>query len=260
MEFQNIILEKEDYLAILTINRPKALNALNGETLFEIEAAVKDIKADPNIKVVIVTGRGDKSFVAGADITFMLPLSPAEGRYFSDVGEKVFRQIELLEKPVIAAVNGFALGGGCELAMACDIRLAAENALFGQPEVGLGIIPGFGGTQRLPRLIGEGRAKELTYTADNVKADEAYRVGLVNHVYPQDQLMEEARKMAKKIASKAPMAVGYAKFAIGKGMQVDIDTAMSIESDMFGMCCATEDKFEGMTAFVEKRKAAFKGK
>ncbi len=260
MEFQNIILEKEDYLAVLTINRPKALNALNGDTLFEIEAAVKDIKADPSIKVVIVTGSGDKSFVAGADITFMLPLSPAEGRFFSDVGEKVFRQIELLEKPVIAAVNGFALGGGCELAMACDIRLAAENALFGQPEVGLGIIPGFGGTQRLPRLIGEGRAKELTYTADNVKADEAYRLGLVNHVYPQDQLMEEARKMAKKIASKAPMAVGYAKFAIGKGMQVDIDTAMSIESDMFGMCCATEDKFEGMTAFVEKRKAAFKGK
>ncbi len=260
MDFQNIILEKEDYLAILTINRPKALNALNGETLFEIEAAIKDIKADANIKVVIVTGSGDKSFVAGADITFMLPLSPAEGRYFADVGEKVFRQIELLEKPVIAAVNGFALGGGCELAMACDMRLASENALFGQPEVGLGIIPGFGGTQRLPRLIGEGRAKELTYTADNVKADDAYRLGLVNHVYPQDQLMDEAKKMAKKIASKAPMAVGYAKFAIGKGMQVDIDTAMSIESDMFGLCCATEDKFEGMTAFVEKRKAAFKGK
>lgn len=260
MEFQNIILEKEDYLAILTINRPKALNALNGDTLFEIEGAIKDIKADPNVKVVIVTGSGDKSFVAGADITFMLPLSPAEGRYFSDVGEKVFRQIELLEKPVIAAVNGFALGGGCELAMACDIRLASDNALFGQPEVGLGIIPGFGGTQRLPRLIGEGRAKELTYTADNVKADEAYRLGLVNHIYPQDQLMDEAKKMAKKIASKAPMAVGYAKFAIGKGMQVDIDTAMSIESDMFGMCCATEDKFEGMTAFVEKRKAGFKGK
>lgn len=260
MEFQNIILTKEDYLAILTINRPKALNALNGDTLFEIEAAIKDVKADPNIKVMIVTGSGDKSFVAGADITFMLPLSPAEGRYFSDVGEKVFRQFELMEKPVIAAVNGFALGGGCELAMACDIRLASENALFGQPEVGLGIIPGFGGTQRLPRLIGEGRAKELTYTADTINAQEAYRIGLVNHVYPQDQLMDEAKKMAKKIASKGPLAVGYSKFAIGKGMQVDIDTAMSIESDMFGMSCATEDKFEGMTAFVEKRKPAFKGK
>jgi len=260
VEFQNIILTKEDYLAILTINRPKALNALNGDTLFEIEAAIKDVKGDPNIKVMIVTGSGDKSFVAGADITFMLPLSPAEGRYFSDVGEKVFRQFELMEKPVIAAVNGFALGGGCELAMACDIRLAAENALFGQPEVGLGIIPGFGGTQRLPRLIGEGRAKELTYTADTINAQEAYRIGLANHVYPQDQLMDEAKKMAKKIASKGPLAVGYSKFAIGKGMQVDIDTAMSIESDMFGMSCASEDKFEGMTAFVEKRKPAFKGK
>lgn len=260
MEFQNIILEKEDYLAILTINRPKALNALNGDTLFEIEAAIKDIKADDNIKVVILTGSGDKSFVAGADITFMLPLTPAEGRYFADVGEKVFRSMELLEKPIIAAVNGFALGGGCELAMACDIRLASEKALFGQPEVGLGIIPGFGGTQRLPRLIGEGRAKELIYTADNIKADEAFRLGLVNHVCPPEQLMDDARKMAKKIASKAPLAVGYAKFAIGKGMQVDIDTAMSIESDMFGMSCATVDKMEGMTAFVEKRKPDFKGK
>ncbi|HRY13391.1 MAG TPA: short-chain-enoyl-CoA hydratase [Syntrophomonadaceae bacterium] len=260
MEFQNIILEKEDYLAILTINRPKALNALNGDTLYELEAAIKDIKADDNIKVVILTGSGEKSFVAGADITFMLPLSPAEGRFFADFGEKVFRSMELLEKPIIAAVNGFALGGGCELAMACDIRLASEKAIFGQPEVGLGIIPGFGGTQRLPRLIGEGRAKELIYTADNVSAAEAFRLGLVNHVCPPDQLMDEARKMAKKIASKAPLAVGYAKFAIGKGMQVDIDTAMSIESDMFGMSCATADKFEGMTAFVEKRKANFQGK
>jgi enoyl-CoA hydratase len=260
MAFENIILEKEDYLATIIINRPKALNALNAETLYELEAAVKDIKADANIKVVIVTGSGDKSFVAGADITFMLPLSPAEGRFFSDVGERVMRGFELLEKPVIAAINGFALGGGCELAMACDIRLASENAVFAQPEVGLGVIPGFGGTQRLPRLIGEGRAKELTYTADVIKADEAYRIGLVNHVYPQDQLMDEAKKLAKKIASKAPLAVGYAKFAIGKGLQVDLDTAMSIESDMFGMCCATEDKFEGMGAFVEKRKPQFKGK
>ena len=260
MEFENLILEKEDYLAILYINRPKAMNALNAETLYELEAAVKDVKADPNIKVMIVTGTGDKSFVAGADITFMLPLSPAEGRFFSDVGERVMRGFELLEKPVIAAINGFALGGGCELAMSCDIRLAAENAIFAQPEVGLGVIPGFGGTQRLPRLIGEGRAKELTYTADVINAQEAYRIGLVNHVYPLEQLMDEAKKLAKKIAAKAPLAVGYAKFAIGKGMQVDIDTAMSIESDMFGMCCATEDKFEGMGAFVEKRKPQFKGK
>ena len=260
MEFKNLILEKEDYLAILYINRPKAMNALNGETLYELEVAVKDVKADSNIKVMIVTGTGDKSFVAGADITFILPLSPAEGRFFSDLGEKVMRQLELLEKPVIAAINGFALGGGCELAMSCDIRLASETAIFALPEVGLGVIPGFGGTQRLPRLIGEGRAKELTFTTDVINAQEAYRIGLVNHVYPSDQLMDEAKKLARKIATKAPLAVGYAKFAINKGLQVDIDTAMSIESDMFGMCCATTDKSEGMSAFVEKRKPKFMGK
>ena len=170
------------------------------------------------------------------------------------------RQFDLLEKPVIAAINGYALGGGCELAMACDIRLASETATFALPEVGLGVIPGFGGTQRLPRLIGEGRAKELTFTTDVIDAQEACRLGLVNHVYPLDQLMDEAKKLAKKIAAKAPLAVGYAKFAINKGLQVDIDTAMSIESDMFGMCCATTDKSEGMGAFVEKRKPQFMGK
>jgi enoyl-CoA hydratase len=260
MEFENLILEKEDYLAILYINRPKAMNALNAETLYEMDVAIKDVKADPNIKVMIVTGAGNKSFVAGADITFMLTLSPSEGRFFSDLGERVIRQFELLEKPVIAAVNGFALGGGCELAMSCDIRLASETAIFAQPEVGLGVIPGFGGTQRLPRLIGEGRAKELIYTTDVINAQEAYRIGLVNHVYPFEQLMEEAKQLAKRIAAKAPLAVGYAKFAINKGMQVDIDTAMSIESDMFGLCCATTDKFEGMGAFVEKRKPQFMGK
>jgi len=260
MEFQNLILEKEDYLAVLYINRRKAMNALNAETLYELEAAVKDVKTDPNIKVMIVTGTGNKSFVAGADINFMLPLSPAEGRYFSDLGERVMRQFDLLEKPVIAAINGYALGGGCELAMACDIRLASETATFALPEVGLGVIPGFGGTQRLSRLIGEGRAKELTFTTDVIDSQEAYRLGLVNHVYPLDQLMDEAKKLAKKIAAKAPLAVGYAKFAINKGLQVDIDTAMSIESDMFGMCCATTDKSEGMGAFVEKRKPQFIGK
>lgn len=260
MEFKNIIFEKEDYLAILSINRPKAMNALNADTLYELEAAVKEVKDDTNIKVMIITGTGDKSFVAGADITFMLPFTPIEGRFFSDVGERVMRQVELLEKPVIAAINGFALGGGCELAMSCDIRLASENAVFGQPEVGLGVIPGFGGTQRLPRLIGEGRAKELTFTGDIINAEEAYRIGLVNHVYPLDQLIDEAKKLAQKIASKAPLAVGYAKYAINKGLQADIDTAMGIESDMFGICCATSDKAEGMGAFVEKRKPKFEGK
>ncbi|TGE31666.1 enoyl-CoA hydratase-related protein [Desulfosporosinus sp. Sb-LF] len=260
MQFDNLILEKEDDLAILYINRPKAMNALNAEALYELEEAIKEVKADPNVKVMIVTGMGDKSFVAGADISFILPLSPAEGRFFSDLGERVMRQFELLEKPVIAAVNGFALGGGCELAMSCDMRLASETAVFALPEVGLGVIPGFGGTQRLPRLIGEGRAKELTFTAEVINAQEAYRLGLVNHVYPLDQLMDQAKKLARKIAAKAPLAVGYAKFAINKGLQVDIETAMSIESDMFGMCCATADKSEGMSAFVEKRKPKFMGK
>jgi len=260
MSYENLILEKENEIAILYVNRPKFLNALNAQTLEELSRAIDEVQKDSDIKVLIITGAGDKAFVAGADINFMLPLSPAEGRYFSDMGEKVFRKLELMEKPVIAAVNGFALGGGCELAMACDIRLTAENAIFGQPEVGLGIIPGFGGTQRLPRLVGEGRAKELTFTADNINAEEAYRIGLVNHVYPVAELMEQAKKMAKRIAAKAPLAVGYAKFAIGKGLQVDIDTAMSIESDMFGMCCATEDKNEGLGAFVEKRKPQFKNR
>ncbi len=260
MEFENLILEKEDYLAILYINRPKALNALNKDTLTEIRSAIQDLAADKSIKVIIVTGAGDKAFVAGADIAYMQPLSAVEGREFADYGEKTMRMIELIEKPVIAAIKGFALGGGCELAMACDIRLAADNALFAQPEVGLGVIPGFGGTQRLARLIGEGRAKELTYTADTINAEEAYRIGLVNHVYPADELMDAARKMAKKIASKAALAVGFAKFAIGKGLQTDLDTAMSIESDMFGMCSSTFDQKEGMGAFLEKRKPLFQGK
>ncbi len=260
MAYENIILEKEDYLATLIVNRPKSLNALNKDTLSEIRLAVEDIALDKSIRVVIVTGAGEKAFVAGADIAYMQPLSAVEAREFSDYGEKTMRMIELLEKPVIAAIKGFALGGGCELAMACDIRLAADNALFAQPEVGLGVIPGFGGTQRLPRLIGEGRAKELTYTADTINADEAYRLGLVNHVYPAEQLMDEAKKMAAKIAQKAPLAVNFAKFTIGKGMQADLDTAMSIESDMFGICSSTLDQKEGMGAFLEKRKPVFQSK
>lgn len=260
MAYENIILEKEDYLAILYVNRPKALNALNKDTLSEIRMAIEDVTADKGIKVMIVTGAGDKAFVAGADIAYMQPLSGVEAREFSDYGEKTMRMLELMEKPVIAAIKGFALGGGCELAMACDIRLAADNALFAQPEVGLGVIPGFGGTQRLPRLIGEGRAKELTYTADTINAEEAYRLGLVNHVYPAEQLMDEAKKMAAKIAKKAPLAVAFAKFTIGKGLQADLDTAMSIESDMFGMCSSTSDQKEGMRAFLEKRKPVFQNK
>lgn len=260
MDYQNIILETEENFAILYINRPAALNALNKDTLEEIRQALGVVAEDNSISGLIITGAGTKAFIAGADIAYMQPLSAAEARAFASFGEATFRMIELLEKPVIAAINGFALGGGCELAMACDIRLASEKALFGQPEVGLGVIPGFGGTQRLSRLIGEGRSKELIYTADTIKADEAYRLGLVNHIYPPEVLMEEAKKMLKKIASKAPLAVAYAKYTIGRGMQVDLDSSMGIESDMFGMCSATADQKEGMTAFLEKRKPVFQGK
>lgn len=260
MSYDNIILEKEDYLAILTVNRPSALNALNKETLLDISAAIEDVKEDSAIKVLIITGAGNKAFVAGADIAYMQNFTVQEGRAFAEFGQSVFRFIELMEKPVIAAVNGFALGGGCELAMACDIRLASENALFGQPEVGLGVMPGFGGTQRMPRLIGEGRAKELTYTTDTIKADEAYRVGLVNHIYPAEDLMDQAKKMAQKIARQAAKAVGYSKFAINKGMQVDLDTGMSMESSMFGMCFSVADQKEGMNAFLNKRKPVFTAK
>ncbi|MDD2587067.1 MAG: short-chain-enoyl-CoA hydratase [Syntrophomonadaceae bacterium] len=260
MMYQNILLEKEDSIAILSINRPEAMNALNKDTLLDINAALNEVNDDPNVIVLIITGAGDKSFVAGADIAYMKDFSAGEARAFSMLGQDVFRVIESMEKPVIAAINGFALGGGCELAMSCDIRLATEKAKFGQPEVGLGITPGYGGTQRLPRLIGEGRAKELIYTSNIIGAEEAYRVGLVNHVYPAEVLMDEAKKLAKRIIRNAPVAVRYSKTQINNGMQVDIDTAMTIEADIFGLCFATVDQQEGMNAFVEKRKPEFKGK
>ncbi|MEA4926120.1 MAG: short-chain-enoyl-CoA hydratase [Syntrophomonadaceae bacterium] len=260
MAYENLTLEKENRIAILSINRPKALNALNADTLLDIKSAVEAVISDPEIDVLIITGVGDKAFVAGADIAYMHKLPALEARAFAILGQQVFRLIETMDKPVIAAVNGFALGGGCELAMACDMRLASDKALFGQPEVGLGITPGYGGTQRLPRLIGEGRAKELIYSASNINAEEAYRVGLVNHIYPAESLMEEAKKLAKKISSKAPLAVRLSKNQITRGMQADIDTAMLIEADMFGLCFATEDQQEGMSAFLEKRKAEFKCK
>ena len=260
MELENVLLEKDGNIGILSVNRPKALNALNEATLLDIDKAIDAVAADDEIDVLIVTGAGDKAFVAGADITFMQPLNALEGRAFGMLGQDVFRKIEELEIPVIAAVNGFALGGGCELAMCCDFRIASENAKFGQPEVGLGITPGYGGTQRLPRLIGEGMAKELIYTADVIGADEALRVGLVNHVVAADELMDYAKKIAKKIASKAQLAVRFCKKAINEGMQTDIDRGMTFEADLFGLCFATEDQKEGMTAFVEKRKPGFQKK
>lgn len=260
MTFENIILEKEDKIAIIKINRPKALNALNKDTLLDIRNAIIDIQNDASIYALIITGTGEKAFVAGADIDYMKSMNPLQARAFSKLGQDVFRMIEMMEIPVIAAVNGFALGGGCELAMSCDMRLASENAQFGQPEVKLGVTPGYGGTQRLPRLIGEGRAKELIYSAKNIKAEEAYRVGLVNHVYPLENLMDEAKKLASKICNNAPLAVRYSKLQVNRGMQTDIDSAMTIENDLFGLCFASEDQTEGMYAFVEKRKADFKCK
>jgi len=260
MELKNVILEKEGNLAIVTINRPKALNALNSETLADLDVVITDLENDNNIYCVILTGSGEKSFVAGADISEMKDLNEDQGKDFGILGNRVFRRLENLEKPVIAAISGFALGGGCELAMSCDIRIASEKAKFGQPESGLGITPGFGGTQRLPRIVGMGKAKELIYTGAIVKADEALRIGLVNKVVNLESLMEEAISMANMIIANAPIAVKLCKDAINRGMQVDMDSAIKIEAEDFGKCFNTEDQVEGMSAFVERRSKNFRNK
>lgn len=260
MELANVTLEKEGKIAIVTINRPKALNALNSDTLKDIETVVDELAKDDEVYAVIVTGAGEKAFVAGADITEMKDLNAIEGRKFGILGNRVFRKIENLDKPVIAAVNGFALGGGCELSMACDIRIASSKAKFGQPEVGLGITPGFGGTQRLARIVGTGMAKEMIYTAKIIKADEALRIGLVNRVADPEKLMDEAKELANTIAAQAPIAVKLCKSAINHGIQCDIDTALMYESEAFGECFSTADQKEGMTAFTEKREKNFKNK
>ncbi|PKM75952.1 MAG: crotonase [Firmicutes bacterium HGW-Firmicutes-15] len=260
MEFKNILLEKNDRIAILTINRPKALNALNKDTLLEIKAGVELVRDDTEVDVLIVTGAGDKAFVAGADITFMLDINPMQGRQFGRIGQNVFSLLESMEKPVIAAINGFALGGGCELAMACDFRICSDKSKFGQPEVSLGVTPGFGGTQRLPRIVGTGMAKQLLFSGDTIDAYEALRIGLVNAVLPAETLMDYVIKLARRIAARGQIAVRFCKDAVNEGMQTDIDRAMTIEADIFGLCFATEDQKEGMGAFVEKRKAQFKGK
>ncbi len=251
MEF--IKYEAEDRVALLTIDRPKALNALNSSVLEELDQAISAVDLQ-EIRALIITGSGEKSFVAGADIGEMSNLTKEEGVAFGKKGNDVFRKIESLPIPVIAAVNGFALGGGCELSMACDIRLCSENAVFGQPEAGLGITPGFGGTQRLARIVGIGRAKELIFSTSNIKADEAYRIGLVNHVYPIEELLPQAKKLASKIAANAPIAVRNCKKAINDGLQTDIDSAIVIEENLFGDCFETHDQKEGMGAFLEKRK------
>ena len=250
----NVLLEKKGHIAVATINRPKALNALNSQVLEDIDQLVEQVKADDEIRALVITGSGEKAFVAGADIGEMSTLTKAEGEAFGKKGNDVFRKLETLPIPTIAAVNGFALGGGCELSMSCDIRLCADTAVFGQPEAGLGITPGFGGTQRLARLVGMGIAKQLIYTAKNIKADEALRIGLVNAVYPLEELMPAAEKMDETIAKNAPIAVRACKKAINDGLQVDIDQAVVVEEKLFGSCFETQDQKNAMTAFVEKRK------
>jgi enoyl-CoA hydratase len=259
MTYENLLVELDNGIAIVTINRPKAMNALNEKTLVELQDAFIGFAEDDTAQVIIMTGNGEKAFVAGADIAAMQSLSALEARRFAKLGHQVMRHIEACPKPVIAAVNGFALGGGCELALGCDIRIAAENARFGQPEVNLGVIPGFGGTQRLARLIGKGRALELIFTGAMVDAAEAYRIGLANKVVPLDQLLTTAKMMADSIISKGPYAVRLAKEAVRNGLELDLERANQYEAELFGLCFATADQKEGMQAFLEKREAEFKG-
>ena len=255
MEF--VTYETEGYVGVVTINRPKALNALNSQVLEELDATFKAVDLDA-VRCIILTGAGDKSFVAGADIGEMSTLTKAEGDAFGKKGNDVFRMIETFPIPVIAAINGFALGGGCEISMSCDIRICSDNAVFGQPEVGLGITPGFGGTQRLARIIGVGKAKEMIYGGRNIKADEAYRIGLVNNVYTLEELMPAAKKLASTIAANAPIAVRNCKKAINDGLQVNMDDALVIEEKLFGDCFETEDQRYGMAFFLDKNKEKVK--
>jgi enoyl-CoA hydratase len=260
MNYNNIILKKEEGIGLITINRPKNLNALDRTTVEEISAVIDQVNADDEIKVIILTGAGDKAFVAGGDITFMKKMTPVEARAFATFGQAVLRKLESLPKPVIAAINGFCLGGGCELAMACDFCIASTRAKFGQPEVGLGVTAGFGGTQRLPRLIGTGMARQLLYTGDIIDAHEALRIGLVNAVVPDADLINYVTGIAKRIIVKGQIAVRFSKAAVNNGTQTDIDRAMTIEADIFGLCFSTEDQQEGMKAFIEKRTPQFKEK
>ena len=257
--YKTIRYEKKDNIALVTIDRPEALNALNSTVIAELEQVVTALENDSTIRAMILTGEG-RSFVAGADIGEQYPLDLDGGRRWGQRGSALFRRMERLEFPTIAAVNGFALGGGCELAMSCDIILASEKAKFGQPEVGLGITPGFSGTQRLPRRVGIAKAKELIFSGRMVKADEAERIGLVNAVYAPEALLDGAMEMARSFAKNAPIAVKYAKACIDRGMQTDIDSGIACENELFAMCFATADQKEGMGAFLEKRTAEFQNK
>jgi len=260
MEYKNILVSFEGEIGVLTINRPKALNALNIETLQEIQSGLREAKDQPGLQVLIVTGAGEKAFVAGADIMQMKEMNSIEALNFSKTGHHTMKMLQDFHCPVIAAVNGFALGGGTEIALACDFIYASENAKFGLPEVTLGIFPGFGGTQRLPRLIGKGKAKELIFTGKMISAQEAFQMGIVNKVYPQASLMEETKKTALQISANGAVGVRLAKMVVDSGFNMDLTEACNLESYAFGIGFASEDQKEGMRAFTEKRKPDFKGR
>lgn len=260
MNFKNLLVEKSERYATVTVNRPDKLNALNIETVEELEHAMQALNEDKTIRSIILTGAGEKAFIAGADISQITSLDSKSGRSFALRGQKVFLYVEKMKKPLIAAINGFALGGGCELAMACHIRLASTKAKFGQPEIKLGIIPGYGGTQRFPRLIGLSNALQLLLTGDMMNAENALRLGLVSEVLEPEQLMERAAALASQLAVQAPLAIRYILEAVYRGINTDLENALGIEAEYFGKACATEDMKEGTTAFLEKRAPVFSGK
>jgi len=260
MNFENILVEKKHAIAYVTVNRPKVLNALNMATMEELRAAFHDIKSDSGVRVVIFTGSGEKAFIAGADIGELAKHDAVSGKEYTHRGQSVLNLIENLGKPVIACINGFALGGGCEIAMACTMRLASDNAKLGQPEVKLGIIPGYGGTQRLPRLVGKGIAMQMVLAGEMMTAQEAHRIGLVNEVVAAAELIPRAEAIAQNIIANAPLAVQYAMEAVNKGMEMTLAEGLFLEATLFAVSCATEDKKEGTTAFLEKRQAQFNGK
>ncbi len=258
MEFRNLLVDVVDCVATVTINRPEVLNAMNLETLNELENAIILLHGDPDIKTIVLTGAGEKAFAAGADIAAMQPMGAIEARDLALLAQSIFDRLEKGTKPAIAAVNGYALGGGCELAMACDIRFASENARFGQPEINIGIIPGFAGSQRLPRLIGKGRALEMLLTGEMIDAAEAWRIGLVNRVLPIAELLPAAQTLARKVAGKGQIAVRLCREAVRNGLEIDRARAAAFEADLFALCFATQDQKEGMQAFLDKRQPDFK--
>lgn len=258
MNYKNLLFEIKNHTAVVTINRPDKLNALNGQTIEELEDVFKSIKDNPEIFVIVITGSGEKAFVAGADIAELNKLDVISAKEFSEKGNRIFREIETLGKPVIAAINGFALGGGCELALSCHMRIASENAKFGQPEVNLGIIPGYGGTQRLARVVNSARALEIILTGEMITADEAFRIGLVNRIFPQTELLNKTLELAEKISSKGQQAIRFALKAVKATDTISLTEGLNYEASLFALVCGTEDFKEGTKAFLEKRKPDFK--